>query len=174
MAPHLKAPPAAGLVFALLVLGGAGCAPTLTRYERQHAAPGELVWYYDGDLKLYKDGRLVCESDWAGLTSAVAGVPRAELLAQAARGHRTSGNWLTWIGATVIVGSAVASLTSLPSDEEYTGSVLDHRSFWIGVGGFTSGLSLVLVGDHLGYDVAPGEAVDAVNVYNSELLRRGD
>ncbi|MBM4118611.1 MAG: hypothetical protein FJ189_10490 [Gammaproteobacteria bacterium] len=100
MAEHFKARRAAGLVLAVLALGGAGCAPALTQYERQHAAPGELVWYYDGDLKLYKDGSLVCESDWAGLTGDVAGVPRAERLAQAARDHRTAGNRLTWIGVT--------------------------------------------------------------------------
>lgn len=74
----------------------------------------------------------------------------------------------------MVVGSAVSSLMSLPSDDEYTGSVFDHRCFWIGVGGFTTGMTMVLVGDHLGYNVAKGEAIDAVNVYNSELLRSGD
>lgn len=174
MALEPRVPLRAGIVLALLVLAGVGCAPTLSEYDRQHAAPGELVWRYDGDLKLYKDGVLACESDWAGLTGAVAGVPRAEILAQTARGHRVSGRRLEWIGVTVIVGSAVASLTSLPSDDEYTGSMLDHRSFWIGVGGLTAGATMTFIGDHLEYDVAKHEAIDAVNVYNSELLKRRD
>lgn len=169
-----RLPLAAGLLLALLMLAGAGCAPTLSQYERRHTAPSELVWRYDGELTLYKDGRLVAEEDWAGLTGAVTGVPRAEVLAQAARGHRVSGNWLRWLGVTVIVSSAVVSLTSLPSDDEYTGSPLDHRSFWIGVGGLTAGSAMGFTGLHQMYKLAPAEAVDAVNVYNSELLKPGD
>jgi hypothetical protein len=66
-----------------LVVFAIGCSHRST-YTRKYAAPGEIVWAYDGGLVATRDGVVLNGRRWQGLAEALSCVPEAATLAQKA------------------------------------------------------------------------------------------
>jgi hypothetical protein len=159
-----------------MLLGG--CASTSTQYKRQNAAKGEIVWYYDRELKASKEGKLICGDNWDGLSQSVDSLPEAKGLAESARNNHTTGVVLQWSGASVMIGGFILGVATMASElderhgESYSNSSsldpFSYDGFWIIMGGWTLGATMLLGGNH-SIQQGTADAIDAVNIYNCKI-----
>jgi hypothetical protein len=147
-----------------------GCAAIPTQYERRHVIGGEIVWGYDKELKVTKDGFVICGDNWDGLTQAVSGVPEAEKLAESAKHNRATGLALRWSSIPVMIGGFLLGLATLvdETDTHSSDSPLDYDGFWIMVGGMALGAAMS-DGGYYYLQQGTADAIDAVNTYNCAL-----
>ena len=145
-----------------LVLTQFACATSSSNYSRTTARSGELVWAFDGELKVMQNGRVVSGADWSGLSDAVSCVPRAARLASKARSNRVRGKATAWVGAITML-AAVGAGTYLVIDDT------DNLSTGLIVmgAGSAAGLTALVVGAGMLAHSDP-KAIDAVNVYNDQ------
>jgi hypothetical protein len=151
---------------AALVLTTA-CGSSHSQYARQAASPGELVWRFDDQLQVTRDGQLVAQAgSWDGLAAAVACVPRANHWATAATSRYRKGTvtlWTALIGGVVSVaaGSVIAFSNTDHADRAVAGLALIS-------GGLIFGGATAATGAYM-HAGASARGIDAVNLYNDEV-----
>jgi hypothetical protein len=149
-----------------------GCAGSSTQYQRKHVPKGEIIWAYDGGLKVFKDGMFICDDDWDRLPEAVSCVPDAKRFAESARSDHNIGKTLQWTSLGVFITSFALGMSALSDDLRKSDEIdaddnpLSYKSFWLLIGGVTIGIPLALYSNDLLWE-APVEAMNAVNIYNS-------
>lgn len=149
---------------AAAVLGSA-CAST--NYEPYHLHPDELVLSQEGSLTLRNRGDVIAqEPQWSGLVEHVDCVPEAGRHARRARRHGRTATALAVIGGALGVASlvGVAGIPFVKRDPDKAGALIGAG---LGVGVLGIGLA---GGARHHRTLANGNAVDAMNYYNDDVL----
>lgn len=150
----------------IAILAG-GCTSYRSQYTRQAAAPGELVWRYDNRLQVTLNGQVIAEAgDWAGLSPAVACVPRAGAWASTARTRHRNGSVVMWGGLIAMVAGVAAGAAIALGNTDDTGQI--YRGLGIMGAGALVGIVTLPAGGYL-RATADTRGIDAVNLYNDQL-----
>jgi len=144
----------------ILLVATSACGTASSSYKRTTANTGELIWAFDGELQVTKNGRVVSDSGWSGLADAVSCVPRAADLASSARSSKITGKTLVLVGGLAgIAGIAGGTYLAL-SDEDKLGTGLAL------IGGGTAAFAVTAITGALMLAGSTPKALDAVNIYN--------
>lgn len=156
------------IALATAALSVAGCGSPRSRYARQAAMPGELVWRYADDrLQVTRNGEVISEGgEWERLASAVACVPRANAWATEATSRYRTGRTMFWGGMIGMLAGTVGGAALIVTDDDI------GAQGWAGLGvmltSLVGGVTVSLSGA-IRQASAHAKGVDAVNVYNDQL-----
>lgn len=144
----------------------AGCGGYQSSYVRQSAPATELVWRYDKELQVTRNGEVVAEGGWRGLDAVVRCEPRAREWASTARSRHRNGTIALWAGLIGMIGGTLLGTSIALSDTDDT----DNLVLGLGIvgGSLLFGLASAPTGAVLRSN-ADARAIDAVNLYNDHL-----
>jgi hypothetical protein len=146
-----------------------GCGAS-SRYHTAPKYPGELVWRYDDQLTLAKDGRRI--TDLANLSAEVTCVPRSVQDSVQAKELEGSGSIWAGVGTGVLLVGVVASAALLIAGAvNHDNGLLYGGLGALGGGLFIGGSALSIGSSQLVDSFAL--RLDAVNRYNDVVARGG-
>jgi hypothetical protein len=155
---------------ALALLLTAACGSASTTYRSLPEYPGELMWRYDGELMLTKDGRSA--TDLEALRDEVRCVPLAVKDAERANDLARSGSTLDAIGQGLLLVASTAGLALVIAGAFNDDMGLVYGGLGAIGGGLFIGGSLAGMGTS---DLVESLALrlDAVNRYNDVVASGG-